>query len=83
MGAANSAQLVSVSAPMALVCSFVRFIASWMLRSRSTGSSMSVARDVRLGVTRFPIDVFSSSDRTETGTIATSGPSSGSSRSSK
>ena len=74
-GAANSAQSPRVSAPSAFCCSFTSAMHSWITSSRFTGSSMSVARLANMDVTRLPSASFSSSLRTDTGTIATSGPS--------
>src|SRR5947207_810046 len=70
-GAANSAQLVRVSAPMAFSWSLARVTPRLMAWRRSTGSSMLVASDTSMAVTWLPIEPRSPLVRTDIGTIAT------------
>src|SRR5438477_11928902 len=71
VGAANFAQSCSIPAPIALCSSFAPLLTSWIRRSRSTGSSISVANEVNIADTLFePVTSFSSSQRTDTGTTA-------------
>ena len=71
MGAANSAQFWSMSAPMALCSSLAPLVDAEIARSRSTGSSRSLANDVNMADTwLLPMVSLASSDRTDTGHVA-------------
>jgi len=68
---------------MAFCCSLAMTVLAWITSSRSTGSSRSVASEVNIIDTWLPWVPCWSSVRTDTGTMATSGPSGCSSRWSK
>ena len=81
-GAANSAQSCSASALIALWCSLALRLDVAMSWSRSSGSSMSVPSRVNSAETLLAPERFDS-ERTETGTVASSELSGSSSRSSR
>ena len=78
-GAAYSPQSVSMRAPTALCSALAPTVESAIVRRRSSGSSMSVASDVNMAETLLPPSPTSSSERTDTGHTAKSGPSGSSS----
>jgi len=72
-GVANWAKSCSRSAGMALWSRLATIMASWMVRRRATGSASSVASVAIMADTWFPMADFWSSERTDTGTMASNG----------
>ncbi len=79
-GAANSAQSVNVFAPISSCCSLAAAVLSCIASMRARGSSRWVANAANITETRLPSWPFSSEERTEIGTVATSGSSGNSPR---